>query len=112
MINVASMCGRLSQVSQQFQNQLQHASSVDDVTDVMNKFVSAAQEGKQKEAGFSNSAYGMSKLGIIAAGRVHAEQLREKEVRLGKLRGKEIIWRLLLFLKIGFVSTLIDNINC
>ena len=83
VVNVASGGGRLGQVSSKYQKVLTDANDIATVTDVMNKFVSAAQEGKQKEAGFSNSAYGMSKLGMIAAGKVHAKQLREKNVRLG-----------------------------
>ena len=80
VINVASMCGKLNQVSDQYQKQLSEADNIDTVTEVMNKFVAAAQKGEQKQAGFSNSAYGMSKLGMIAAGRVHAKQLAGRNV--------------------------------
>ena len=80
VVNVASGAGQLSQVSPQYQKQLSEADNIDTVTEVMNKFVAAAQKGEQKQAGFSNSAYGMSKLGMIAAGRVHAKQLAGRNV--------------------------------
>jgi len=79
VVNVASRAGVRSQVSDEYQKILTEAENIDDVTIIMNKFVAAAQEGKQKEAGFSNSAYGMSKLGMIAAGKVHSKQLKARD---------------------------------
>ncbi len=81
MVNVASMGGKLGQVSKEHQKALSSDScTVETVTQLMETFVETTQSGKHREAGFSNSAYGMSKLGVIAAGRVHARQLAHRNV--------------------------------
>jgi carbonyl reductase 1 len=72
VVNVASGAGRLNQVSDDLQRQFSAASSIADVTALMAQFVTSSQEDTHKALGFSNSSYGMSKLGMIAAGRVHA----------------------------------------
>ena len=81
MINIASMCGKLKQVSSEHQKTLKSATNVETVSNLMNQFVQSALKGDHKDAGFSNSAYGMSKLGMIAVGRVHAKQLAHRKVK-------------------------------
>ena len=65
VINVASFVGGLKQVSSELQKQFAEAVTEDAVTELMNNFVQSAQTGDHKKLGFSNSAYGMSKLGMI-----------------------------------------------
>jgi len=44
--------------------------SIEELKGIMEKFTQTAQEGKHQEAGFSNSAYGMSKVGVTAMARI------------------------------------------
>ena len=102
VINVASYMGGLSQVSQDLQTQFVNATSEDTVSELMDQFVERAQKGDHKEAGFSNTAYGMSKLAMIAVGRVHAKQLSHRKV------GKFYIYIYLGLKKFHFESTIGD----
>lgn len=67
IMNVASMAGRLGQVS----SELQQCFSSDTLTreelnGLMKSFEDSVQDGTHRSKGFSNSNYGMSKLGVIA----------------------------------------------
>ncbi|VDD80328.1 unnamed protein product [Mesocestoides corti] len=50
--------------------------TLDDVDAVMASFVSHAEKGDHRKAGFTNSAYGISKLGFYKATVILAEQVR------------------------------------
>merc|ERR1711936_460557 len=80
VINVASSSGRLKQVSAEHQKTLLDAKDIDTISSLMQKFVDTAQNDQHKKAGFSNSAYGMSKLGMITSGRVHAKQMADRNI--------------------------------
>eukprot|EP00438_Fugacium_kawagutii_P013989 Skav200402 [mRNA] locus=scaffold236:2347:10340:+ [translate_table: standard] len=75
IVNVASMAGRLRQLSQPLQAQFA-AETLDRERLVMlvQNFVAAVQSGKHKEMGWSNSNYGMSKLSLIAFTRLVARE--------------------------------------
>jgi len=75
VVNVASMAGRLSQLSPELQKKV----SSDDLTmpqlmDIVKDFVDSVHDGTYKKKGFGNSNYGMSKLAVIAATKVWARQ--------------------------------------
>ena len=81
MVNVTGTLGTITQVAPEHQSQLTDSKcTVDDVSDLMNKFVQTAQSDQHRQAGFSNSALGMSKLGQIAVGRIHARDLAGRNV--------------------------------
>jgi len=67
IVNVASMAGKLRQVSPELQQRFcSETLDRDELTTLMRRFEEAAQVGDHRELGFSNSNYGMSKLGLIA----------------------------------------------
>ena len=82
VINVASGAGRLGQVSSELQTTFSGAANIDTITDAMQLFVKTAQTNEHTKHGFSNSAYGMSKLGMISSGVVHAKELAAKNVSI------------------------------
>jgi len=75
IVNVASMAGRLGQVSEPLQQQL----SAPDLTmsqlhNLVNDFESSVLDGTHRSKGWGNSNYGMSKLAVIAATRIWARE--------------------------------------
>jgi carbonyl reductase 1 len=73
IVNVASMVGRLSQVSPELQKKLSSPSlTMDELQALVDDFEAKAQLGTHQSAGYSNSNYGMSKLALIAATKVLA----------------------------------------
>ncbi|CAJ1946216.1 unnamed protein product [Cylindrotheca closterium] len=75
IVNVASMAGRLGQVSSELQKKFSEDSlTIDELNTLMNQFKSGVQAGTYKADGWSSSNYGMSKLGVIAATKIWARQ--------------------------------------
>jgi len=76
LVNVASMAGRLRQISPELGARF----SSGDLTEsgleaLMQEFTEAVHVGKHSEKGWSNSMYGVSKLGVIAYTRMLARRL-------------------------------------
>ena len=82
VINVASGLGSLGQVATELQKTFSETSNVDRITSNLKLFVEKAQKDEHKKHGFSSSAYGMSKLGMIASGKIHAKELASKNVSI------------------------------
>lgn len=75
IVNVASMAGRLRQVSPELQKKFTDDSlTIEELGTLMNQFKSDVQAGTYKANGWSNSNYGMSKLGVIAATKIWARR--------------------------------------
>jgi len=75
IVNVASMAGRLGQVSPELQKKFSDESlTIDNLNTLMNQFKSDVQAGTYKVNGWSSSNYGLSKLGVIAATKIWARQ--------------------------------------
>jgi carbonyl reductase 1 len=76
IVNVCSQAGRLSQVSPELQSQFQDpAATRGSLSKLMDQFVEDVRAGRYKEAGWSSSMYGVSKLGEIALTYVYAREL-------------------------------------
>eukprot|EP00656_Telonema_subtile_P056368 TRINITY_DN8990_c0_g1_i1.p1 TRINITY_DN8990_c0_g1~~TRINITY_DN8990_c0_g1_i1.p1 ORF type:complete len:274 (+),score=65.68 TRINITY_DN8990_c0_g1_i1:195-1016(+) len=75
LVNVASMAGRLRQVSAELQQRLTSEElTLDGVRGLAGEFAQAVAEGSHKEQGWSSSNYGVSKLCLIAATKVLARE--------------------------------------
>jgi len=75
IVNVASMAGRLRQVSPELQAKFTDPQlTIPQLNALMKEFEEDVQNGVNKKKGWSNSNYGMSKLGVIAATNVFARQ--------------------------------------
>ena len=75
IVNVASMAGRLRQVSPKLQAKFTDPQlTIPELNNLMKSFEDDVQNGVHKQNGWSNSNYGMSKLGVIAATRVFARE--------------------------------------
>ena len=75
IVNVASMGGRLKQVSPKLQAKFSDPQlTIPELNGLMKAFEDDVQNGVHKQNGWSNSNYGMSKLGVIAATRVFARE--------------------------------------
>lgn len=67
IINICSQAGRLNQVSVPLQTKFQDpAATKESVAALLEQFIADVRAGKHREAGWSNSMYGISKLGEIA----------------------------------------------
>ena len=75
IVNVASMAGRIRQVSPKLQSKFTDPQlTIPELNGLMKSFEDDVQSGAHKQNGWSNSNYGMSKLGVIAATRVFARE--------------------------------------
>mmetsp|Transcript_7145 Transcript_7145/g.11866 ORF Transcript_7145/g.11866 Transcript_7145/m.11866 type:complete len:307 (+) Transcript_7145:87-1007(+) len=76
IVNVASMSGKLSQVSKDLQSQFSSPTlTMPELRKLMDDFeASVVQGGNHKAKGWSNSNYGMSKLAVVAATKVWARE--------------------------------------
>jgi len=75
IVNVASMAGRLRQVSPELQARFTDPQlTIPGLNNLMKTFENDVQKGVHRQNGWSNSNYGMSKLGVIAATNVFARQ--------------------------------------
>jgi carbonyl reductase 1 len=75
IVNVASMAGRLSQVSPALQQQLSSTTlTFPELHGLIDAFEAATRNGTHQQCGYSNSNYGMSKLAVIAATKIWARE--------------------------------------
>jgi carbonyl reductase 1 len=75
IVNVASMSGRLSQVSSSLQEKFSSDRlTMPELHDLIDTFERMVQDGTHTTGGYSNSNYGMSKLALIAATRILARE--------------------------------------
>jgi carbonyl reductase 1 len=76
IVFVASQAGRLKQISPSLQERFSSpAASHEQIDELLRTFIQDVRDGKHKENGWSNSMYGMSKLGLIAHTRILAREL-------------------------------------
>ena len=75
LVNVASMVGRLSQVSPELQAKFSSPTlTLPELHALVNDFEDSVQKGTHTQKGYSNSNYGMSKLALIAATKIMARE--------------------------------------
>lgn len=75
LVNIASMAGRLDQVSPELQKQFTSESlTVPELKKLVEHFKACAAAGTHKEHGWGSSNYGLSKLAVIAYTRILARQ--------------------------------------
>lgn len=75
LVNVASMAGRLSQVSPELQARFSSPSlTLPELNDLVDDFEASVQDGTHAAKGYSSTNYGMSKLALIAATKVLARE--------------------------------------
>lgn len=75
IVNVASMAGRLSQISPELQKKFSsNTLTIPELHSLVNDFEQSVQDGTYREKGWSSSNYGMSKLALIAATKVLARE--------------------------------------
>lgn len=73
LVNVASMSGRLRQVSPDLQEKFSDPNlTMEQLQELIKKFERDVQNGVHSQEGWSNTNYGISKLGVIAATRIWA----------------------------------------
>lgn len=78
VVSVASMAGRLSQLSSELQEQFSAPTlTLPRLKELVHDFESAVQDGTHRSKGWGNSNYGLSKLAVIAATRIWARQEEE-----------------------------------
>eukprot|EP00245_Coleochaete_scutata_P005308 TRINITY_DN18766_c0_g1_i1.p1 TRINITY_DN18766_c0_g1~~TRINITY_DN18766_c0_g1_i1.p1 ORF type:complete len:347 (-),score=68.03 TRINITY_DN18766_c0_g1_i1:62-1102(-) len=76
IVNVSSLAGVVKQVSESLQAKfLDPSLTVDELSALMEKFLADVKAGTHKEEGWSNSMYGMSKLGVSTYTRILGRQL-------------------------------------
>lgn len=79
IVNMASMAGRLSQVSPNLQAKFSATDlTMNELRNLVDDFETKVQEGTHKHFGYSNSNYGISKLALIAATKVLAREYGDK----------------------------------
>jgi carbonyl reductase 1 len=78
VVNVASVAGKLNKYSPTIRNRFLKASTVAEVTTLMEEFTAAVARGKEKEEGWPSAAYAVSKAGTIAFSKVIAAQVAAK----------------------------------
>ena len=75
IVTVASMSGKLSQVSRDLQEKFSSPSlTIPELNQLMDEFEADVKAGNHASKGWSNTNYGMSKLGVIAATKVLARE--------------------------------------
>lgn len=73
VVSVASMAGRLGQLSPELQSKFSSQQlTMDELMDLVKDFAESVQDGTHKQKGWGNSNYGLSKLAVIAATKVWA----------------------------------------
>lgn len=80
LVNVSSVAGRLNKYSDEIRNAFLSSAqtSIPAVTELMQKFQTAVEQGKEKEAGFPSAAYAVSKAGETAYTKVLAMEQTKK----------------------------------
>lgn len=75
IVNLASLAGALKQLSPALQAKFTDPQlTIEQLNGLMKEFENDVKNGVHKQNGWSNSNYGMSKLGVIAATRVFARE--------------------------------------
>lgn len=78
VVNVSSTAGRLAQVSEELQKKFKDVTLTEEVLiSLMDQFVQDVKDGVHKEKGWSNSAYGTSKIGVTALSKIQARALSQ-----------------------------------
>lgn len=79
-MNVSSMSGHLnSKYSAEIRTAFAESRTVDDVTQLMESFTRAVEQGKERELGWPSAAYAVSKSGITGMTRAIASGEKEKK---------------------------------
>ena len=81
VVNVSSMASQFSlkKCSPELQSKFRSETiDYDELTALMNDFIEHAKKGNLRKSGYSNSAYGMSKVGVAVMSRIQARKLREE----------------------------------
>ncbi|OCL14691.1 carbonyl reductase [Glonium stellatum] len=76
--NVASMTGKLNKYSDTIRDQFLASKTVSDITELMERFQSDVDAGKEKERGWPSAGYAVSKAGVIGMTRAIATAEKEK----------------------------------
>jgi len=76
VVNVSSAAGSLGKYPAALQSRFRNPSSVEDITKIMEEFVSAVEAGKETEAGFPSAAYAVSKAGATGMTRIIAQETK------------------------------------
>ncbi|GFN89748.1 carbonyl reductase [NADPH] 1 [Plakobranchus ocellatus] len=79
--NVSSMVSQfaLAKCSDEFKSRFVSKDiTMDELTGIMKKFVQSAQKGTHKEEGFSDSCYGMSKIGVTVMSMIQQREMDKK----------------------------------
>jgi len=83
IVNVASMAGYLGQVSPKLQARFTDPNlTIAQLNGLMKEFENDVQNDVHRKKGWSNSNYGMSKLGVIAATRVFAREEADNKISI------------------------------
>jgi carbonyl reductase 1 len=82
MVNVSSTAGVLNKYPSEIAQRFRNASSVDDVTTLMEEFKSAVANGTHTEAGWPSAAYAVSKAGLTGMTKVLARDIAKKQQNL------------------------------
>jgi len=77
VVNVSSMVSQwaLAKLSPEVKARVLTATTIPEVTAIINEFVQAAKDGNHKELGFADTTYGMSKVGVTAISIVQQAEL-------------------------------------
>ncbi|XP_022080040.1 carbonyl reductase [NADPH] 3-like isoform X2 [Acanthaster planci] len=83
IVNVASMSGpyAFKKMSQEVKGRFQAVRTEQDVEQLMKEFVDCANAGDHMSKGWPNSAYGTSKMGVIALTRVQAADIAKDKTK-------------------------------
>jgi len=81
VVNVSSQAGLLKQItSEELKSKfLSPTLTVDELSSLLKKFVELAQTGSHQQQGYSNSAYGMSKIGVTALTKIQQRNFDESD---------------------------------
>jgi len=78
VVNVSSMACRLSQVSEEWQKKFRSPIlTEEELISLMDQFVQDVKDGVHKKKGWSNSAYGTSKIAVTALSKIQARALSQ-----------------------------------
>ncbi len=78
VVNVASGAGKMSydKMSEELKARFRAVKTEEEVAHLMEEFVKLAHQGTNEEKGWSNWAYGVSKLGLVCATKMFAENFQ------------------------------------
>ena len=75
MVSVMSLNKCSSNLQQIFRSE---TITEEELSDKMNEFITAAEQGNHVQLGWPNTAYGVSKIGVTVMSRIHARLLKEQ----------------------------------